>query len=307
MDTLAEGERGAGDLRLLKRAGKDALPRLCAAGAKMQARQFPAAASESHLSLLLRASRQVRLSQGPSCHGKALRQSLRPPMGGCDNDAHPPLWRSLLSLARFRRPAKPGSPGENHPGLWELAAYQVLVADQGIPNGGGLPSTGRPHSLESLHSSLCSSDRRQAAAWLQTAGEHGFFRKGQHPSRRPYLPGTKPGESMRLMPCLLGPISQGCDLSLEVENSGTGPRCAMRARARTGRLIIGTLERLSGRADLVEVSFTRKEDGKLTYEYEGYTEVFWEEQRTARSNGRPIFLDEEGFQWEETQLLLSEE
>ena len=49
------------------------------------------------------------------------------------------------------------------------------------------------------------------------------------------------------------------------------------------------------------------ENGTFTFEYEGYTEVFWEEQRTARSNGRPIFLDEEGFQWEETQLLLSEE
>ena len=81
----------------------------------------------------------------------------------------------------------------------------------------------------------------------------------------------------------------------------------MRARALTGKLIIGTLERLSGRANTVEGSFTRNENGTLTFEYEGYTEVFWEEQRTARSNGRPIFLDEEGFQWEETQLLLSEE
>src|SRR5207249_6267949 len=117
MDTLAEGERGAGDLRLLKRAGKDALPRLCAVSAKMQAWQFPAAASDSHLSLLLRASRQVCLSEGSSCHGKALRQSLRPPLGGCDNDAHLSLRRSLLSLARFRRPAKPRAPGENHPGL----------------------------------------------------------------------------------------------------------------------------------------------------------------------------------------------
>ena len=50
----------------------------------------------------------------------------------------------------------------------------------------------------------------------------------------------------------------------------------MRARAPTGKLIIGTLERLSGRANIVEGSFTRNENGTLTFEYEGYTEVFWE-------------------------------
>src|SRR5947207_8456659 len=147
MDTLAEGERGACHLRLLERAGKDALPRLCVASAKMQAWQFPAAASDRHLSLLLRAARQVRLSKGSSCHGKALRKPLRSPLGGCDNDTHPPLWRPLLSLARFRRPAKPRSPGENHPGLQEPAASEILAADQGIPNGGGLSSTWRSHSI----------------------------------------------------------------------------------------------------------------------------------------------------------------
>ncbi len=82
---------------------------------------------------------------------------------------------------------------------------------------------------------------------------------------------------------------------------------AAAARAPSGKLINGTLERLSGRADIVEGSFTRNENGTLTFEHEGYTEVFWEEQWTVYRNGRPIFLDEEGFQWEETQLLLSEE
>ncbi len=82
---------------------------------------------------------------------------------------------------------------------------------------------------------------------------------------------------------------------------------AAAARASNGKLTIGTLERLSGRADIVEGSFTRNENGTFTFEYEGYTEVFWEEQKTVRRNGRPIFLDEEGFQWEETQLFLSEE
>ena len=82
---------------------------------------------------------------------------------------------------------------------------------------------------------------------------------------------------------------------------------AAAARAPNGKLIVGTFEKLFGRADIVEGSFTRNENGTLTFEHEGYTEVFWEEQKTVRRNGRPIFLDEEGFQWEETQLLLSEE
>src|SRR5438876_8655963 len=107
LDTLAACERGACHLRALKHTGENALPRLCASGAKMPARQFPATASDSHLSLLLRASRQVRLSECSSCDGKADREHVRSPLGGCDNDAHPPLWRSLLPLARFRRSAKP--------------------------------------------------------------------------------------------------------------------------------------------------------------------------------------------------------
>jgi hypothetical protein len=40
------------------------------------------------------------------------------------------------------------------------------------------------------------------------------------------------------------------------------------ARAPNGKLIIGTLERLSGRANIVEGSFTRNENGTLTFDYE---------------------------------------
>src|SRR6266849_10008976 len=57
------------------------------------------------------------------------------------------------------------------------------------------------------------------------------------------------------------------------------------ARAPNGRLIVGTLEKLAGRANTVVGSFERDENGKLTFEYEGYTEVFWEEQRTVHKHG----------------------
>jgi len=79
------------------------------------------------------------------------------------------------------------------------------------------------------------------------------------------------------------------------------------ARAPNGKLIVGTLERLAGRANTVEGSFERDEHGKLTFEYDGCTEVFWEEQRTVQRHGAPVFLDEDGFQWQEDEILLSQE
>lgn len=79
------------------------------------------------------------------------------------------------------------------------------------------------------------------------------------------------------------------------------------ARAPNGKLIVGTLEKLAGRANTVAGSFERDENGKLTFEYEGYTEIFWEEQKTVHEHGAPVFLDEDGFQWEETEILLSQE
>jgi len=82
---------------------------------------------------------------------------------------------------------------------------------------------------------------------------------------------------------------------------------ATRARAPNGKLIVGTLERLVGRANTVDGTFGRDEHGRLTFEYEGYTEVFWEEQKTFHRHGAPVFLDEDGFQWQETEILLSQE
>jgi len=79
------------------------------------------------------------------------------------------------------------------------------------------------------------------------------------------------------------------------------------ARAPNGKLIVGTFEKLVGRANTVNGSFERDENGKLTFEYEGYTEIFWEEQKTVHKHGAPVFLDEDGFQWQETEILLSQE
>lgn len=55
--------------------------------------------------------------------------------------------------------------------------------------------------------------------------------------------------------------------------------------------IIGSLERLSGRANITCF------DADGTPDYEGYTEVFWDGQVTLTRKGKPIYLDREGNEW----------
>ena len=68
--------------------------------------------------------------------------------------------------------------------------------------------------------------------------------------------------------------------------------------------IIGTLERLSGRAEIVPDSFRANPQGGFTFEYEGTTEVFWDDQETEVRDGERVFLDEEGNEFTENTLRL---
>lgn len=84
----------------------------------------------------------------------------------------------------------------------------------------------------------------------------------------------------------------------------------MNAYAPNGMPILGTLERIEGRAEIQEGSFTRKR-GKLTFEWQGGTEVFWDGQRTVEKKRKgelvKVFLDEEGNEWTEDQITVREE
>jgi hypothetical protein len=71
-----------------------------------------------------------------------------------------------------------------------------------------------------------------------------------------------------------------------------------------GTRIIGTLERLSGRAEIVPDSFRANPQGGFTFEYEGTTEVFWDGQETEVQDGERVFLDEEGNEFTENTLRL---
>ncbi|MGJ4953104.1 hypothetical protein [Bradyrhizobium sp. HKCCYLS20291] len=65
----------------------------------------------------------------------------------------------------------------------------------------------------------------------------------------------------------------------------------------TGSPILGTLEKLTGRAEIMGI----EEDG--TPLYQGGTEIFYDDQVTARTDdGKMIFLDENGAEWTFDQL-----
>jgi hypothetical protein len=67
-------------------------------------------------------------------------------------------------------------------------------------------------------------------------------------------------------------------------------------KAPSGSRIIGTLERLLGRAELSGIY----DDG--TPEYQGRTEIFWEAGGTVTKDGKIVFLDEDGAEWTFDQL-----
>ncbi len=71
-----------------------------------------------------------------------------------------------------------------------------------------------------------------------------------------------------------------------------------------GTVITGTLERLSGRANIVPGSVRKADAGGIEFDYEGSTDIFWEEQHTVTRDGDLVFLDENGDDYLESELRL---
>lgn len=55
----------------------------------------------------------------------------------------------------------------------------------------------------------------------------------------------------------------------------------MQAFAPNGSAILGTLEKLSGRAEVTQGGYTKNPDGTLEFEYQGGTEIFYDDQETV--------------------------
>jgi hypothetical protein len=71
-----------------------------------------------------------------------------------------------------------------------------------------------------------------------------------------------------------------------------------------GTLIVATLERLSGRALIVPGSARPEPLGGFSFDYQGTTDIYWDEQRTVLENDERVFVDEEGTEYLESKLRL---
>jgi len=71
-----------------------------------------------------------------------------------------------------------------------------------------------------------------------------------------------------------------------------------------GTLIVATLERLGGRAQIVPGSVRPDPSGGFSFDCSGTTEIFWDDQRTVVENDERVFLDEEGTEYLENELRL---
>lgn len=77
----------------------------------------------------------------------------------------------------------------------------------------------------------------------------------------------------------------------------------MKAKAPNGKEITGTLEVCQANAN---ISKFWRENGELKFEYSGETVMFWDEQKSVTRNGGFVFLDEDGGEWLESEIILYE-
>ena len=75
----------------------------------------------------------------------------------------------------------------------------------------------------------------------------------------------------------------------------------------TGAQILGTLERLSGRAETTEDSFRMDTDGNIASDYQGETEVYWDDAITVQRDGKIVYLDEHGTEVTQDDIVLVEQ
>lgn len=83
--------------------------------------------------------------------------------------------------------------------------------------------------------------------------------------------------------------------------------------APNGALITGTLETVTARANINDV-LGHNDDSTFALDYEGYTEIFWDSQKTVQrdvlhgdvdgATYQRVFLDEDGNEWIESDLRL---
>jgi len=72
-----------------------------------------------------------------------------------------------------------------------------------------------------------------------------------------------------------------------------------------GIRIRGTFEHLCGCAAISNPGDIRRAaDGTYEFDYQGDTEIYWDDQETAHRRGERVCIDEEGNQFRESELRL---
>lgn len=75
---------------------------------------------------------------------------------------------------------------------------------------------------------------------------------------------------------------------------------AKRLVAPNGAQIVGTSEMIASTA---HVENLRWENGEVTFDYEGGSDVYWDTSTTQTRDGEILFVDENGDEWSESDLV----
>lgn len=71
-----------------------------------------------------------------------------------------------------------------------------------------------------------------------------------------------------------------------------------------GTIITGTLETIAARANIAPGTAHWDEIGGFAFDYDGKPELIWEEQKTVRRDAERVFLDAQGNEYLESELVL---
>jgi len=76
-------------------------------------------------------------------------------------------------------------------------------------------------------------------------------------------------------------------------------------KAPNGKKIIGTLEQLHGCAGINgAIIMTNGEiDDPIDLDYDGETDIYWNDQTTVRRNGERVFIDDDANEWLESEVV----
>ena len=78
------------------------------------------------------------------------------------------------------------------------------------------------------------------------------------------------------------------------------------SNSKTGALIVGTAEQVSGVAYTVPDSFHTNANGGVMFEHAGTTDIHWNDQKTLKHGGETIFVDSDGAHVMESMVVLEE-